>query len=199
VTIAPPRPLLVASVMLVAVIGGGIAVWLCRGNTETADGGSPADDSWPPMMEVSTGGTFPAIQATYYHCLDMNIKHEWLIFSDVSLGPDMETLVIDQRPLAWIEDYYGHPVDEGTRTSTYNQVWIEEYLGHPLPDGYFMWAAHTCALDFLGAPPGLVDLIIATTPEDGEMSATWSTFVVTWTNNGVDGPDAVIGYSRSEE
>lgn len=175
---------------VVAAVGVTGVLWV------SGNGGKPTDEVWPPVLTLDLGGTYPAIEAAYYQCRTMEIKHDWWLFTDMSLAADGSTLTIDQRPLAWIEDYYGHPLDTGTRKSVFNLDWIEEYLGHPLPDGYYLWAAPTCVLEFLGAPPEIMDQILATTPEDGEASEVWSTFEITWTNNGVDGPDAVVSYHR---
>jgi len=180
---------------LLAAAGGLVALVSAHG-AAPGPSASPSASPWPPVRTLDGGGTYPALDAADYYCHGMTFKHDWLVFTDVSFGPGRASLILDQRPIAWIEDYYGHPIDTGTRHSRYDLSWIPKYLGHPIPDGYYLWAAQTCYLMYLGAPPSIVDDILATTAADGEKSATWDTFKATWTNNGVDGPDVVLTYRK---
>lgn len=158
-----------------------------------------ASEQWPPLSP-SRFDTIarPGLTNAWLWCKTMGMKHEWAAHTDITWGPDRMSLDLEQRDLAWIEGFYGHPVTTGVRTSVYDLTWIEGYLGHPLADGYYLWAGQTCILDALDAPPSIMDDMLATRTEDGIQTATWSDYQATWTNDGENGPDVVISYHHPE-
>ncbi len=191
------RTLTLVGAVIALAVGAGIAVAFRPAATAPSASPSPSpSEQWPPLMTAYDNNPVPALTAAWAWCHGMGIKHDWLAFADMSYGEGRETLIVEQRTLEWIEGYFGHPIDTGTKASTYDLDWIEEYLGHPLPDGYYLWAAQTCVLEFLGAPPSILDDMLATRTEDGTRTATWSDFEATWTNDGENGPDVVFSYHR---
>jgi hypothetical protein len=194
---------------VVGVVAGGL--WIGSRDSAPVPEASPSVAAWPPTRVVEAGVgtsfegrtdrgyslTLPALQAAYLICNLMEYKHEYWVYADMELDDTMEHITIEQRSKAWVEEeYFHHPIDEGELLSAYPREWIAEYLGHPLPDGYFLWTAQACIMDYLDAPPSILDDMLATRTEDGVQTATWDTFRATWTNDGDAGPDVDFTYER---
>ena len=184
-----------------SLVAAGVAVISVSLASSPGPSPSPSEAAWVPPMVTVTGPNvdeqhLPALQGAYVNCNSILLRHEWILFADMTVGVGWETLTIDQRSQEWIEDYYGGPIDTGVRTSLYDLSWIDDYLGHPPPDGYFVWTAQVCVMSQLAAPVEIFDRMMATRAADGTQEATWGVFRATWTNDGESGPDVTFSYVR---
>lgn len=192
-----------------AVVGVAAGLSFSASDAAPSPDESPSASPWPPTMFIPSnlgttlegdgeeGLTLPALQAAYYVCNLMEYKHEYWVYADMEIDDTLEHITVEQRSTSWAEDeYFHHSVDEGELLSAYPREWIAEYLGHPLPEGYFLWTAQACVMDYLDAPPSILDDMLDTRAEDGERTATWGFFRATWTNDGDAGPDVDFTYEK---